>query len=74
MYALRLGDHGISIFLVDGRHVWSSSEELDIGIRMEFNTLKDAIDFLSFAHHSYPMTQTSIWLRELFSAKKSLKN
>jgi len=64
---------GIKVYLGEQR-VWVSESGIGHGVRVEsFATLKDAFDFCAY-HKDYQMNLTSIWIRELFLAKKSLKN
>jgi hypothetical protein len=73
MYCIHLGTMGIIVYLGEQR-VWVSEYGIGQCLRVEsFATLKDAFDFCAY-HKDYPMNRTSIWIRELFLAKKSLKN
>lgn len=73
MYCLHLGSTGISVYLGEQR-VWLSEDGIGLCMCVQhFAILKDAVDFVSY-HKDYPLDLRSIWIRELFLAKKSLKN
>lgn len=73
MYCIHLGTMGITVHLGTQR-VWGSECGIGQRVRVEsFATFRDAFDFC-VNHKDYQMTLTSVWIRELFLAKKSLKN